>query len=258
MLNNYYDRLKTFAASKLFLKVIVLLVLAQAAWYAFTFVPSIFDEATHLGFIEMYSERLNPFIVLQDTNWDFLGETSRNPSYLYYYLMSLPLRLMQFLGFTTFGYVVVLRLLHTLIFAAGVVIFDKALRNLKFSKVVSRLSLLALVLTPSVAILPGAISYDNVAFLFAALLFLSASKILKSKSLDQDQVVKYLLIAIFGSLMKYTFIAVAIPVSLFLLVNSIKNNKFKTIKNIDFGTRKINSVTKRANTRLYSVYRATS
>jgi len=230
MSGSFYHKLKLFLKSKLFLRILLFIVVVQGFWYAFSFMPSLFDEPNHLGYIEMYSEQLSPFISSQDPAWDVLGETTRNPSYLYYFLMSMPLRLFKLLGFSSFAYTVVLRLIHTAIFAIGIYVFEKALRKMNFSKVVSRLSLLILVLTPSVAILPGAISYDNVSLLFAAFLFLSAAKLLNSRRVTQDQLLLYSLIVLFGSLMKFTFIALAAPVSVFLAFHLIKKKKLKTTR----------------------------
>ena len=96
------EKISTAIRSNAFLYLLLLLVFAQGAWYAFNFVPSLFDEPTHLGFIEMYSERVNPFMSSQSESWDFLGEVTRNTSYLYYYLMSIPLRLFTFIGLGQF------------------------------------------------------------------------------------------------------------------------------------------------------------
>ena len=103
--------------------------------------------------------------------------------------------------------------------------FERALRKLNFSSLISRLSLLFLVLTPSVALLPGAINYDNVVFFFAGLLFLNVAKILRSKIVNPNTAIQFLAICMFGILIKYTFVAIAVPAALFILVHVIRSKK---------------------------------
>ncbi|HSX27213.1 MAG TPA: hypothetical protein VLG25_00335, partial [Patescibacteria group bacterium] len=114
-------KIQNLLASQIFFRLIIALSVLQGTWYALSFRPYIFDEGVHIGFIEVYTERLNPFISTQHPSLDFLGEITRNTSYLYYYLMSWPLRLINFLTGSEFSRIVFLRLLHVALFAGGLV-----------------------------------------------------------------------------------------------------------------------------------------
>ncbi len=218
-------KIRVCFSSKHFLGLILLVIGFQGLWYAFNFQPTILDEARHTGFIEMYSERLSPFIAEQDSEWDYLGDTTRDPSYFYYYTMSFPWRAVKSMSSDYKTQIILLRLVHIFIFALAILAYDRAIRRLNFSTVITRLSLLLLVLTPSVAILGGVISYDTVTFLFSGLLFLYSAEILNKKKIPYELLLKFSLVLVFGSLFKYTFIALAIPVVAFLVYDIMKNKK---------------------------------
>jgi hypothetical protein len=209
--------LKNLLISPWAIRAILLIVVAQGLWFAFSYQPSIFDEARHIGFIDLYTEQLSPFIDVQEERYDHLGEVTREPSYLYYYVMSFPLRLIQYITSSFMAAVIFLRILHIAAFALGIYLYDKTLVRLGFSVAISRLSLLALVLTPAVAVLPGAITYDNITFLMSGLLMYFASGVVMKKSkLNVRNSLMILVVMVFGVLFKYTFLALAVPVFLVL------------------------------------------
>src|SRR5690606_3687894 len=101
-------------------------------------------------------------------------------SYLFYYLMSWPLRILRLFTDSATLQIIGLRLINIAFFAGGLVLYRRALLAVTGrSRVVSNVTLLFFVLTPAVALLPGAVNYDNLAFLLFALLLLLAVKVIQ-------------------------------------------------------------------------------
>jgi hypothetical protein len=218
--------------SKYFLGFILLLVFFQGLWYAVNFRPSILDEGRHIGFIELYADRVNPFISSQNEESDFLGETTRDPSYFYYYFLSVPQRITEQITDSYRIQVTVLRIIHILVFALGVFIYDKFFRKLGFASYEYRPVLLFLVLTPAIAVLPGAVNYDSFVFLMSGLLLLQAAKLLKNKSITINDLLIYALIFLTGLIIKYTFIVLSVPVTIYLVFKLLKRKKLGIAKSI--------------------------
>lgn len=220
-----YKKVRDILSSKVFLVVLVAIVLLQGIWYALSFQPSILDEGRHIGFIELYSDRVSPFIAVQSPESDWLGEVTREPSYLYYYVMSWPLRVINLLTTDSRLQVISLRLMNILFFAGAIILYDKFFRKMGISAALSRVVLLFLIITPAIAVLPGVVSYDNLMFLLSGwLLYLTACSV-KTKTINYRLLALVLLIALFGTLTKYTFVVLAIPLVVFLAVDIIKNKK---------------------------------
>ena len=83
-------KLLKFFESRKCTKIILIIFVVQAVYVALSFkfgVPP--DERTHLGFIKFYAgNSLDPFINAQNSNF-YVGEVTRDPSYMYHYLMRL-------------------------------------------------------------------------------------------------------------------------------------------------------------------------
>src|SRR4051812_30373118 len=92
----YAWRIIRLLNSSLFFKIVVALLVLQAAWIAFTgLYPMAFDEDYHLGVIRLYAHHLSPFWDGQPDGADRFGAVARDPSFLYQYLMSFPYRLIS-------------------------------------------------------------------------------------------------------------------------------------------------------------------
>lgn len=218
-----------FLTSKWFLRTILLLAALQGIWYALSFSPSIFDEEQHLGIARLYSERWNPFISDQLTKWDVLGEVTRNGSYLYYYIMGLFLRLASIFTDSTITQVIFLRLINVSFFVAGLYIFDLFFRKIKANVIASRLALLLIILTPSIAILPGAVNYDNLMFLCLAVFSLFVAISLKQRYITARQVLLFTILVCLSSIVKWQFIAFALPASVFMIYDIVRNKKYQKL-----------------------------
>jgi hypothetical protein len=75
------------------------------------------------------------------------------------------------------------------------------------------------VITPGVAILPGVLSYDNPVIFFTAVLFYLAVRSIKDNSINLRRLSFIIGVVLIGTLMKYTLMAVAAPVIIFLAVD---------------------------------------
>lgn len=218
---------------------VIALTVVQALWYALSFQPTIFDEGEHLGFITAYSHQLSPFIAHQATQYDFLGEITRSPSYLFYYIMSWPYRLVTVFTHSNYVHIIVLRLICICLFTAGIVIFRKVLVNAGASKAVASTVMLFVVLTPTFALLPGAVNYDNAVFLLTAVLLLLAVRQMKSDDVSFRRLSLILAIGLLGSLVKFEFLAFAVPLILYLLYDLITKQRGKTIQRIGASFKKL-------------------
>src|SRR5580692_8418743 len=92
--SSYRRRAVALIGSRRFFWGIVALLVLQAVWIACSGrYPMAFDEDFHLGIIRLYAHHLSPFWNGQPAGADAFGAVSRDPSYLYHYLMSFPYRL---------------------------------------------------------------------------------------------------------------------------------------------------------------------
>ncbi len=229
---SWTKKLASAIASNAFFNFVIGLSVVQGIWYAVSFRPQIFDEPVHLGFIRAYSHQLSPFITHQTTRLDVLGETTRNASYLYYYLMSWPLRFISLFIHSQFGQVILLRLINIMLFAAGLIVFKKLFDKMLLPKAVTNLGLLFLILTPVVAILPGAVNYDNAVFLLSAVLALIATDLITNlpKSLKADKLVVFVILGLLGSLVKFEFLALFVPATLYIGILIWSQNRHRLAK----------------------------
>jgi hypothetical protein len=229
-LNKIREEIKILITSRRFLVILVGIVILQGLWYAFNFRPVIFDEGRHIDFIRLYSERINPFVSLQEPKWDALGEVTREPSYFYYYLMSWPLRFINILTDSFKIQLFFLRLIHIVFFAAAIVIYDKFFRRIGLSTVITRIVLLFLIITPAIAVLPGAVSYDSPNLLMSGLLLYVAACLLRLNWVDYRLLSFLVLITGLGSVIKFTFLALALPVIAYVIFDLVSNKKFRIPK----------------------------
>jgi hypothetical protein len=232
MLDINFQRIKSIVSSSSFFKGVLALAAVQGVWYALTYRLGVLDEHVHFGFISIFTDQISPFITSQKLEWDWLGEVTRNPSSLYYYIMSFPLRFIEVFTADTKVHIIFLRLIHTVIFLYGLVRYSKFFKVTGVPRIFSNIVLLLLVLTPSVAVIPGIISYDNMQFLFSGILLYQAALMIKKPVVSIDDILKILIIIMVGMLMKYTFIALAAPLCAVVLISIFRRKKaIKITKN---------------------------
>src|SRR5689334_19618168 len=87
-------KIKLLLSSRWTTRVILGFFIFEALWVALSAVyPMAFDEDFHLGVIKIYAHQWLPFLSDNAVNTGQFGALSRDPSYLYHWLMSFPFRL---------------------------------------------------------------------------------------------------------------------------------------------------------------------
>ena len=224
--------IKIIGSRQFFYAVIALAVL-QALWFAVSFKPWFNDEGRHFETIEVYTQQLSPFLGSQKASWDHLGALARDGSYMFYYVMSWPLRLIQMFTIDQAYQIIFLRMVSIVFFARALVLLRRAfLLTKRFPSSLVNITMLFFVLVPSVGLLAGTINYDNLVFLLFSWVLLLSVKVMSSKKLELD-VVSWLLIAGMAmSIIKWTSIALLLPVVLFLAYDLYKKYRVKPIRTL--------------------------
>lgn len=206
--------LKILSSKKFFIGILALIIV-QSGWYAFSFKTSQFDEVFHFDFIKMYSEQTTPFISSQELKWDRLGETTRYPSYLYHYTMSVPLRIVKTITPNEVHQVISLRLISVAFFVIGVILYRKLLRKIGASDAVANAILLFTALIPNFAILAGTINYDNLIFMLSGIVLLAAVELITKKKVNFISLGVIVSVSLLATLIKFTFLAFFIPILIY-------------------------------------------
>lgn len=184
-------KLQQTLASHWFFYAIIAWFVLGAAWIALSnSFPMLFDENYHLGVIEIYSRQWSPFMTSQPEEAAFYGDITRNPSYLYWYLMSFPYRLFEQLGFGLTEQVIALRFINIAFAATALVFWRRLLLTIKLSPALSHLTILLYTMVPMAPYLAAHINYDNLVMLLVPLLFISAIRLI-----DTVHVLRAILIA---------------------------------------------------------------
>ncbi|NDC31927.1 MAG: hypothetical protein EBZ58_13580, partial [Bacteroidetes bacterium] len=217
--------IRDFVASPRFFVGIVALFIIQAVWIAISSnYPMAFDEDFHMGLIKLYSEHLLPFWSSHPASGDAYGALTRDPSYLYHYILGivyLPIKAI-FQSFS--AQIIIFRFINIGLFAFGLYVFRKLLLASKASSVIVNLSLFLFVLIPAVPLLGAQINYDNLIIpitAYALLLGLQFVQSLKKKSFDFMKLLKLVLVCLFGSLVKYAFLPIFLAIVVFILFYSL-------------------------------------
>ena len=211
-----------FLGSKLFFAITVLVFFIEAAWIALSArYPQAFDEQFHLGIIQLYAHQWSPFFSHQVANADQYGAVTRDPSYLYHYLMSFPWRLITHLtgSFTT--QVIVMRFLNIGLLGSSLFIFRKVLALAPASKALINTSLFLFVLTPVVPLLGSQINYDNMIIPLTGLAVLWCVQLvqqIKHRKLALTSILRLLALCLFASLVKYAYLPIFAAVFLIVFV----------------------------------------
>jgi hypothetical protein len=207
-------RLQAFLGSRKFWLIILGVFVFQAVWIALTArYPMAFDEQFHLGIIRQYAQHISPFWSGQPSGAEQFGALTRDPSYLYQWLMSFPYRLISTVTDSEAAQVIFLRLINVGILASALVVFRRLLGRLGASNAMRNTVLAFFVLTPVVPFLGAQINYDNLVVLMTALAFstfLGLRSAVRDKSVwDWNRLAQLLLICLFASLVKYAFLPLA-------------------------------------------------
>jgi hypothetical protein len=136
------------------------------------------DGHRHLGAIYYYAERpllAGPVLSSMDENDLWMGDLVRFPSYLYYYVLSFPVRAAMALHATDMQIILLVRSIGIILGLLALIVFRRITALVTNSRIVQNLSALALSLTGSFVWLSAAENYDIAAlllwfaFIYAAL-----------------------------------------------------------------------------------------
>lgn len=225
---------KALGSNGFFWVVMVLFVL-QAGWLALSGrYPMPFDEDFHLGIIKLYANHISPFWNGQPAGSEVFGIVSRDPSYIYHYLMSFPYRLIHAISDSLRVDVVTLRFLNIAFFGLGIYLFRQLLLMVGGSKALVNSVLLVFIFIPVVPLLAAQINYDNVMFPLVAISLILASKLTQAikanNKIAVTQVVLLLLVGAFCSLVKFAYLPIFLAILIYILYVGYK--QFRTIKEL--------------------------
>ena len=220
---SFVRRCTAVAGSRVFFRLVLGLLVVQAAWIALSGrYPMAFDEDFHLGIIRLYARHPLPFWSGQPAGANMFGAVARDPSYLYQYLMSFPYHLVSLLSSDQTIQVLALRAISITLFATGLVAYRCLLLKTGASKAIVHLCLLLFVLIPTVPLLAAQVNYDNLLFPVTGLVLLLAIRfdlyLTRHKRIDVKTVLQLLIACLLGSLVKYAFLPIFVAIAGFVAV----------------------------------------
>lgn len=221
--------------SKGVLLVFIIVFIALAARIAFTKVfPLPYDESFHFGLIKLYTHHLNPFLTSQPAGGDVFGSVARNPSYLYHYLMSFPLRLISLFTHVTIQQVVALRVIDICFGVMSLVLLKKLAIRFGASSAMANLAVLALAITPTFYDVSGQINYDNMLIpltLLTVIWTLDLIKTVRQGQVSFSRLGLLLSLLLLTSLVKFAFLPIMAVVGIYvtglLIMQSLRRHNLK-------------------------------
>lgn len=214
-------------ASRKFFIIVLALVFIQGLLYTVSFKPYLFDEQRHIDFISFYADTGDPFVEVQTPSMDPLGQVTREPSYAYYYLMSIIVRVVGLITDSSTTQVIVLRLVNVGIFIFSLLILRRVFREMSISPAVTNVTMLVYATIPAVGALIGAVTYDIGVLPFIFGLLLTTIWIVKQKKINISHLALFYLIVCVGSVVKYTSIPVAVACTAIILSHIIISYRYK-------------------------------
>lgn len=240
-LDMVYRRVIRIVSHDYFFYGVISLCVAQGIWFAFSFVPWVNDEQRHIGNILIYSLHLSPFLGDQQPGWDYLGQISRDGSFMFYYLMSWPLRFVRLFTTDNMAQVISLRLVCIAMFATGLVVFRRALLLIGgVPRSVINVLFLFFISIPAVAILPATVNYDDMVFPFFAALLFFAVKCMKSTRPNMPAILSLISLSLLLSVVKWTSIALVVPVLLYLSYDHIRKYRKSLLEELIHALKRLN------------------
>lgn len=209
--------------SKRTLVIILAIFGLQALWVAVSFrAPMIYDEGTHIGIIQAYSQQLSPY--LEDPAATIPFHYS-----IYHYLMSFPYRLVSIFTNDIATHVITLRVINISMMSAGLVVFARLLRELGIRQGHINIGVLMYTLLPISSLVAATINYDNLLFLLTPLYFLLAVRIIQGKKVIWYDYAALVSIGAFATLVKYTFLPLMLVSVIYLGVVILRRFGFRRL-----------------------------
>ncbi len=227
--------LKFLSSSSVLFKIIIGLFIVEALYFSlFAAYPQAFDENFHFGLIQVYSTHWSPFLSKQPIGANLYGAVARDPSYLYQYIMSFPYRVFAHFFHSQIAQIIFLRIINLILFAVGLIIFNKILLKIGLSQKLSNIAIFIFILIPIIPQVAGQVNYDNLVFLSTAIVIYLALRIvdqIKNKHINAFGILNLITISIFSSLVKFEFMPIFLGIAIYLLWLGYKNfgHSFKKI-----------------------------
>ena len=221
-----YQKVVSLLSAKNFFLFLVALFVVQAVWIALSGrYPMAFDEDFHLGIIKLYVNQWSPFFVHQPSGSNVFGELTRDPSYVYHYIMSFPYRLTNSLFHNEFINIMTLRFFSIGFVVSGLFIFRRVLEYTKASAALINVVFLFFILTPLVTFEAAQINYDNMLIPLVGLAILWSLQFVtdlkQTGRFNSVLLLSTLSLCIFASLVMYLFLPLFVVILFYLLVNTL-------------------------------------
>lgn len=233
-MKKFLDLFAVFLGTRRFFWIIIGIFLFSATWISLSAnYPEAFDENFHFGLIQVYSHYWLPFLTRQPPHANAFGAVARDNSYLFHYLMSFPYRLTALFTSSQMIQVVVLRLIDVAMFAYGIFMFQKVLTRAGLSAGLTNMILFVFVMIPITPQLAGQINYDDLIFPCVAwVTYLGFDVIegIKTKKIQIKSVLILLILSVFTSIVKYTFLPIFLGVSVYLIYLFMRRYKGDMLK----------------------------
>ena len=215
---NIYRVLARALNSRKFLWLIIAFFLLESLWVVFSFnYPIVYDEKFHFDIIKIYTHQFSPIIFDQPPSYDYLRDLTHEGSKLYHYLMSWPLRFGELFTSSQTIQIIYLRILNTIMAAAGLVVFARLFRRINVRQSYINTALLVFVLIPLVPMVAATVNYDNMLFLLTALYVSLCVRLLQNhKKITGHQYVNLISLGCLASLVKFTFLPVFLASLIYL------------------------------------------
>lgn len=211
-----------FLGSRGFFWLVIAFFVIQAAWIALSATyPQAFDEDFHFGLIQAYSHYWLPFLSSPPPGTSAYGAMTRDPSFMYHFLMSFPYRLLALCTHSTVLQIVIMRFINIGLLAGGLILFRKFLRRLGISGAASNTIILLFSLIPIVPQVAGQVNYDNLVVpmtAWAALLALQVRDEFTAHNPRLSSLTALLTVCIFATLVKYEFAPIFLGIIIFVII----------------------------------------
>jgi hypothetical protein len=239
------SKLIAIISSNKFLIVVIILFVLQSLWIALSFrYPMLFDERYHFEVIKIFSKQVSPIITNQPSSYDFYGNLQYGSASIYHYLISFPYRLIVVFTNSETVQIIILRIMNVLMVASGFWVYAKLFGEIGIKQVFINLSLLFYSLIPLVIFVTATISYDNMIFLLTPWFLLIGVQIIKSKNVQPILLSQFVLIGMFASLVKFTFLPVFAGGLAFIMIIYLRRYKSSQVYQVLNSLRSLSNISK--------------
>lgn len=232
--SNDFARLRGFLESSTLTWIIAGFFVLQASWFAVSFAYGmVFDEDYHFSIVKAYTEQLGPVIYDQPPSLDHLRDLENEGSFLYHYMMSFPLRLIMPFTESAESQITILRLINVGFVAAALLLYATLLVRVGISRVSINIGLLFFSLIPIFPYISATVNYDNLLLLAMSVYLLVWTHYLKGNPWQWSGLLLIIVIGLFASLVKITFLpvfAVSLVVLSGYLIHHRRKDGLNTLK----------------------------